>query len=157
MTAQRRAAALLGGALLLGGGCIEDLRPDVGPPAQDLCVDEDSNPATEVRFGRDIVDTIFAKEVTGCHACHRPERSDAAGLRGRRARYLSTAATLMAGGVVSGSDIVLPGRPCDSILLEKVGASAPFGGRMPLNGPPFLDDDERQLIHDWIAEGALDN
>ena len=50
--------------------------------------------------------------------------------------------------MVSGSNIVVPGRPCESVLLQKVGSAAPFGGRMPLNGPPFLNDDERQLIHD---------
>jgi hypothetical protein len=151
----RRTAALFG-CLLLGGGCIEDLRPDVGPPAQELCIDEDSDPATPVRFGTDIVDTIFAREVTGCHQCHRPDAPTPLGFE-VGGLDLSTATTLMAGGLVSGSDIVMPGRPCDSILLQKVGASAPFGGRMPLNGPPYLDDEERQLIHDWIAEGALDN
>ena len=66
------ATALFGCAVALGGGCIEDLRPDVGPPAQELCLDEDSDPDTQVQFGRDIVDTIFARETTGCHQCHTP-------------------------------------------------------------------------------------
>jgi Planctomycete cytochrome C len=151
----RGRAALLG-ALLAAGGCIEDLRPDVGPAAQAPCVDEDSDPATEVRFGSDIVDTIFAREVTGCHQCHRPTAPTPLGFE-VGGLDLSTATSLMAGGVVSGSDIVMPGRPCESILLQKVSPGPPFGGRMPLNGPPFLNDEERQLIHDWIAEGALDN
>jgi hypothetical protein len=28
--------------------------------------------------------------------------------------------------------------------------------RMPLDGPPFLDKEELQLIEDWIAQGARD-
>ena len=66
MASSASAGALLGCALLLAAGC-DDLRPDVGPPAQELCLDEDSDPDSPVRFGRDIVDTIFAREITGCH------------------------------------------------------------------------------------------
>jgi len=153
MTSRARAGALLGCALLLG---CEELRPDVGPAVQDLCVDEDSDPGTSVQFGRDIVDGIFARDLTGCHQCHRPTAPTPLGFE-VGGLDLTDAASLQEGGVVSGSDIVIPGRPCESILLQKVGAAPPFGGRMPLNGPPFLNDDERQLIHDWIAEGALDN
>lgn len=156
MGSNATAGALLGCALLLGGGCIEDLRPDVGPPAQELCLDEDSDPETPVRFGRDIVDTIFLRETTGCHQCHTPTAPTPLGFE-VGGLDLTDAPSTLAGGVVSGSNIVVPGRPCESILLQKVGAAAPFGGRMPLNGPPFLNDAERQLIHDWIAEGALDN
>ena len=29
--------------------------------------------------------------------------------------------------------------------------------RMPLDGPPFVDEEELQVIIDWIAEGASDN
>lgn len=155
--AQGRAVALLGcAAALLCAGCVEDLRPDVGPATQEPCIDEDSDPDTPVRFGRDIVDVIFARDVTGCHQCHRPTAPTPLGFE-VGGLDLSTATSLLAGGVVSGSDIVIAGRPCDSILVQKLSAGAPFGGRMPLNGPPFLNDEERQLIHDWIAEGALDN
>jgi len=28
---------------------------------------------------------------------------------------------------------------------------------MPLSGPPFVDEEELQIIIDWIAEGAPDN
>lgn len=149
------AGALLGFAVLLAAGC-DELRPDVGPPTQELCLDEDSDPDTAVLFGRDIVGTIFTPGETGCHQCHRPDAPTPLGIE-VGGLDLSDAASLLQGGVVAGSNIVIPGRPCDSVLLQKVGAAPPFGGRMPLNGPPFLNDDERQLIHDWIAEGALDN
>lgn len=143
-------------AAMLGAGCAEELRPDVGAPVEELCLDEDSDPDAPVRFQRDIVDVLFERDVTGCHQCHRPDAPTPLGFE-VGGLDLSNATTLRRGGVVSGSDIVIPGRPCDSILFQKVGPAAPFGGRMPINGPPFLNDDERLLIHDWIAEGALDN
>lgn len=141
---------------MLAAGCAEELRPDVGMPTGELCFDEDSDPDTPVRFQRDIVEVIFSREMTGCFQCHRPAAPTPLGFE-VGGLDLSTATTLRAGGVVSGDDIVVPGRPCESILFQKVGPGAPFGGRMPLNGPPFLNDEERLLIHDWIAEGALDN
>ena len=143
-------------AAMLAAGCAEDLAPDVGMPTGELCLDEDSDPDTPVRFGEDIVGIVFEREMTGCYQCHRPAAPTPLGFE-VGGLDLSTVNTLRAGGVVSGSDIVIPGRPCESILFQKVGLGAPFGGRMPLNGPPFLNDEERLLIHDWIAEGALDN
>ena len=67
---------------------------------------------------------------------------------------LTSYAALRAGGATAGGDIVLPGTPCSSILWQKLSEGPPFGARMPLNGPPFLTDDQISLIHDWIAEGA---
>jgi mono/diheme cytochrome c family protein len=155
-TSTARAAVLLACALLPGAGCVDDLRPDIGPPVQELCLDEDSDPDTPVRFGRDIVEVLFARELTGCHQCHRPTAPTPLGFE-VGGLDLTSATSLRGGGVVSGSDIVIPGRPCDSIIVQKISPAPPFGGRMPLNGPPFLTDEERQLIHDWVAEGALDN
>jgi hypothetical protein len=61
------------------------------------------------------------------------------------------------GGFHSGAQIVVAGDPCASIMYQKLSDAPPFGSRMPLNGPPFWTDDELQLLHDWIAEGASDN
>jgi hypothetical protein len=38
--------------------------------------------------------------------------------------------------------------------VRKTGPTPPFGFRMPLSGAP-LADEERQMVIDWIAEGAL--
>jgi len=47
---------------------------------------------------------------------------------------------------------VIPGHPQASELLRKVrGQSLP---RMPLDGPPWLADDEIALIETWIAQGG---
>ncbi len=47
---------------------------------------------------------------------------------------------------------VIPGNPAASELLRKVnGLSRP---RMPFGGPPWLADEEIQLLSRWIADGA---
>lgn len=47
---------------------------------------------------------------------------------------------------------VVPGVPGASELLRRVrGQARP---RMPLDGPPYLSDEEAQLLEDWIAQGA---
>jgi mono/diheme cytochrome c family protein len=49
---------------------------------------------------------------------------------------------------------VIPGQPRASELVRRIrGWSLP---RMPFDGPPFLSEDEIQLIEKWIAQGARD-
>jgi hypothetical protein len=50
-----------------------------------------------------------------------------------------------------------PGNPDGSYLLRKVEGSAAVGGRMPLDGPPYLSNAQIQAIRDWISAGAEDN
>ena len=54
---------------------------------------------------------------------------------------------------------VNPGNPDDSYLIIKIVENDPrrVGSRMPLIGPPFLDEDVIEVIKRWIAEGAQDN
>ncbi|WP_162934918.1 c-type cytochrome domain-containing protein [Pseudomonas cavernae] len=58
-------------------------------------------------------------------------------------------------GLLRGSEngpVVQPGRPQDSELIRRLkGISQP---RMPLNGPPFLMDEEIAGVEGWIAAGA---
>ena len=44
----------------------------------------------------------------------------------------------------------------DMAYIE-LGEGPPFGSRMPLDGPPYLEDVDLELIGDWIVEGAHDN
>lgn len=157
-TSVSRFVGLLGFLGLLGlapAGCTS-LEPDVGPPLRDLCVNEDSDAETDVSFSGDIMPMIFNDENLACNDCHTPGGQTPIGLE-VGGLDLSNRTTLLAGGVVSGVDIVVPGQPCDSVLVQKVSAGPPFGSRMPLDGPPFLDAAQRQLLSDWIAEGARDN
>ena len=53
---------------------------------------------------------------------------------------------------------VLPGEPDSSYIIQKIVSDSPkFGGRMPEDGPPFLSQNQVQLIIDWIEEGAQNN
>ena len=50
---------------------------------------------------------------------------------------------------------VVPGSPEASELVRRIrGQASP---RMPLDGPPFLTDDEIALIEQWIADGVMDS
>ena len=129
-----------------------ELEPDVGAPIAPRCSDEDSDPDDEVSFALDIAPLIFREEA-GCIPCHDPEQSGSVGFR-FGGLDVTSLASLMKGGVNSSRSIVVAGRPCDSVLYLKVSPGPPFGSRMPLDGPPFLTDEERMLVHDWIAEGA---
>jgi hypothetical protein len=140
--------------LFLLAGCVDELAPDVGPPTRAACVDDDSDPAAPVRY-RDV-EAIFAGATGHCLRCHSEDGDTPLGLE-VGGLDLSEYDYLRAGGVISGDRIVVPGEPCQSVLVEKLGAGPPFGARMPLDGPPFLSDDDRRTIADWIAEGADEN
>ncbi len=65
---------------------------------------------------------------------------------------LDSYAGLMAGG--SKGPVVLPKSPEKSELLRRIrGDSQP---RMPMNGPPWLTEEETSTIEQWIAAGAID-
>jgi hypothetical protein len=57
---------------------------------------------------------------------------------------------------------VVPGKPDDSILYQKLKEDPPFGDRMPLKkrSDPvgkYLSDDEMRVLAEWIRQGAKDN
>jgi mono/diheme cytochrome c family protein len=100
-------------------------------------------PAAGGRVTYAHVAQIFA---TRCAKCHTDN-----GLMGpapegyRLTSYQATLATADRARVV-------PGRPDASELVRRIrGQARP---RMPLDGPPYLADDDIRLIEDWIAQGA---
>lgn len=139
--------------LVLVAGCLDALGPDVGPARDDTCDATDSNPGLDVHFQADLLDGVFAQDDIDCARCH---TGDGEGIR-QSGFDMASYSTVRAGGGRSGASIVIPGDPCDSILVQKLEASPPFGARMPRNGPPFLTAAELQLVRDWIIEGARDN
>ena len=149
----RRALALLAA---LSAGCLDEFEPDVGAPLRPTCVDQDSDEEVDVSFAADIFDAVFDRSDLGCVDCHSGGGDSPIGLR-TSGLNLGSYAALMRGGDASADDIVVPGRPCDSVLVQKVGQAPPFGARMPLDGPPFLTEREIQMLSDWIAEGADDD
>ena len=150
-------ALALGAALIAAtsAGCLEELEPDVGPALAPRCVNGDSDPDRDVSFSRHVVRRVFGGSGH-CLACHRPDAPNPIGFE-IGGLDLSTYAGVRAGGAVSRADAVIPGRPCDSTLVQKLTAGPPFGARMPLDGPPFVDDADVLLLADWIVEGAQDD
>lgn len=135
---------------------VDALDPNVGKPLQDRCVNQDSDPDQEVSFARHVLPLLKGQAgPVGC-ACHQPSDPNPIGLE-QTGLDLSTYDSLRAGGINTGAQIVVEAQPCDSFIWQKISPGPPFGARMPFNGPPFLSDDERRLIADWIAEGARDN
>lgn len=137
-------------------GCLDSVGPEVGPLVQPLCVDVDSDPATEVRFEAEIRLALFDRDDVHCTRCHTPDGETPLGLE-VSGLDLSSVTTLRTGGIQSAETIVVPGSPCTSVLIQKLGQAPPFGARMPLDGPPYLSAAELQRIADWIVEGARDN
>lgn len=139
-------AALLS---LSSAACLNAVEPDVGELIAGVCKNEDPHPEREVSFEADI----FPILEMGC-GCHDPKKGGSAiDLVGFSVENYGK---VMRGGVNSGDQIVVPSMPCESVLLQKLGESPPFGVRMPTFGP-YLTRQERALIHEWIAEGADDN
>lgn len=167
----KRSFACLLAAAAAVAGCEITYEPDVGPlPALDARAPEpadsgsprtdggdtpapvtgpcaDSDPEVDVSFELDVQPLTFRSPGgCGCHAT-----GSTSGFN------LGSYVNLRRGGVTSGTDIVVPGAPCDSVLVQKLGPTPPFGSRMPNNGPPYFTEAELTLVKDWIAEGARDN
>ena len=108
----------------------------------------DSNPDVSVSFSRQIR-PLTTRSPGGCLFCH--------GATTTSGFSVGSYESLRRGGQNSGTRIIVPGNPCDSILPQKLGLAPPFGARMPYNGPPYFTAEELTLVRDWIAEGALNN
>lgn len=88
---------------------------------------------------------IFAARCAKCHTDNGQMGPPPEGYR-----LTSHAATVAAADRAR----VVPGNPDASELMRRIrGQARP---RMPLGGPPFLEQGEMQLIEDWIAQGARD-
>lgn len=151
-TGQYTVAAIV--ATIASHGCLDPLAPDVGAPLQGPCRNEDSDPAMAVLYNTDIAQGIWQAAAGHCNNCHFPTAANPIGIS-TGGLDLSSYQALRLGGVRSATNIVVPGKPCDSVLLQKI-KGAPFGARMPSDTPPLFAADIQRL-HDWIAEGAHDN
>lgn len=152
-----RALRFLLVALPLCAGC-GDIEPLVGGP-RPASSDDGGGVADggTVSFARDIrpIFDRFPSDPAGpgCKLCHYRTQSSHVGLD-LGGLDLTTLGSLREGGGTSGSKIVVPGRPEESALVQKLKGTYPFGTRMPKSGPPFLSQAEIDLISTWIAQGA---
>lgn len=133
------------------GGC---MGPEIGETLSSAvdfdsgeCSLADSDPDTPVTWV-DVRGKVLEKRC-GCHMTPSGFGAVVGGL------LLATRESALEGGRHAGlySDAIAPGDPCGSYLIAKTGPTPPFGARMPLSSGA-LAGAERQLLIDWIAEGA---
>lgn len=94
-----------------------------------------------------VGDVSYANQIAplfddACVSCHGEETAEA-GLR------LDSYAAVMGGSEYG--PVIEAGSPEGSLLLDMIAA-----GEMPQEADP-MDEDDVELVRDWIAEGAEDN
>src|SRR5262249_8594970 len=140
-------------AFVLGVAACGDVEPKTGGLRPPLCQDVDSNPAVSVNFETQLR-PLINNEVAGtrgCIGCHSPTSGT---MEGFLATGLDlTKLQLIRKGSTDDTDIVVPGKPCESLIVQKLEGTDPEGVRMPKGGP-YWAPDKIQLMVDWIAEGA---
>ena len=100
-----------------------------------------------------IESTIIVPRCTGCHGGASPS----AGMSLEASAAYSNLVNVTS-GEKSGAVRVIPGDPNNSYLVQKLrGDPGIVGLRMPRNGPPYLTDDQINLVIQWIVEGAKNN
>ena len=133
---------------------------DAGDVDSDAAPDGEDIPPGGISFARDIRplmdrgappkgDTMTPK---GCRPCHYSTQSSHNGID-LGGLDLTTLGSLRKGGGSSGTRIVVPGKPDESIIVQALKGQYPYAPRMPKNGP-FWTPEEIQKVVDWIAEGA---
>lgn len=118
--------------------------PEVTEPAAAPVATPDPRADGRITFGE--VEHILKQRCIECHSGN--SRMDAP------PEGLSLTSRDM---VLKGGDriVVVPGNPLASEVFRRVaGLAEP---RMPLDGPPFLDEGQIALLRDWIAGGAQDD
>jgi len=133
--------------IILLGVCLDTVQAGGQPQAGA------TKTGAEVSFSKDVA-PIIKKNCLPCHAESEFNPSEL---------FLDTHELLMAGGKHGAA--VVPGKPKESILLQKLGEKPPFGDRMPLDpkrkkGEPakkVLSEEDVTTISRWIEQGARKN
>lgn len=110
-----------------------------------------------VSFARDIRPLMNRAnddpQAHGCKFCHYSTEPQHIGLD-LVGLDMSTLGNLRKGGKNTGANIVVPGNPDGSAIIQKLRGTFPRGLRMPYSGPPYWSDAEIALMARWIAQGA---
>jgi Planctomycete cytochrome C len=143
------AAALVAGAC--GGSSSSPAAPSA-PAATPSTGSGGGTGSTEVTLSS-LSSQIFVPRCTGCHGGGSPS----AGMNlepGNAYEKLVNVASSEKSGAIR----VIPGDPENSYLVQKLrGDVGIVGLRMPRNGPPYLTDDQINLVKQWIQAGAKNN
>jgi len=108
-------------------------------------------PATLTR----VESEVFKKSClfSGCHS----GSASAEGLNLDSPTYAKLVNVKAKGAMVTNLTLVVPGKPDDSYLYQKLTQTTPaMGTLMPQTGE-MLDAPRLQLVKDWIAAGAENN
>ena len=118
------------------------------------CVDGDSDPNVKVSFAKDIRPIIngLVPGPKPCANCHFPNSGTHEGFD-QTGLDLTTLRWVRRGGSRTADDIIVPGQPCKSAIIQKLRGTYQEGGRMPKGGP-YWTPAQIQLFMDWISEGA---
>ena len=92
---------------------------------------------------------VFPLAKKYCLPCHSEEQMNPSEL------YMDSYDGIMAGGK-HGKPIV-PGKAKESLMIQKLEETPPFGDRMPLKAKQPLSDEEMKILVDWINRGAKKN
>jgi hypothetical protein len=106
------------------------------------------NPPAASDF-QQIQDTIFTPICTACHiGANAPQ--------GMRLDAANSYAMIVGvpSNEVPGLMRINPGNPDASYLVQKIQGNAAQGVRMPANGPPYLTQEQIDLVRRWVAAGA---
>lgn len=134
--------------LLLAGFVGLPAAADMGQPMATGCMDLSGTPIRPSVSWQDDIKPIFNELIspTGrCTSCHSFDAP---------AGGLDLSDTFIDAIYKIVGDPVVPGNPRGSRLFNKINCSEPDqGSQMPLGGVP-LSVTERELIYDWIEQGA---
>ncbi len=122
---------------------LADLKPIGTTPTSTASTPATTMQATgkeTVSFAVDVA-PVLAEHCVGCHGTERPRENFS----------VFTFERLLAGGDAGAA--VTPGKPGESLLIQKLEGTAAEGQRMPLN-KPALDTAVIAKIRKWIEEGA---
>ena len=115
----------------------------IGPETESLLPVEPADPYADGQITYDEVAGVFGRHCVICHSDNGRYASPPESLR------LSSLEDILRGGERLA---VPPGNAQASEIIRRVeGLSDP---RMPLDGPPWLSEQEIQLLRDWIDGGA---
>ncbi len=126
--------------------------PETTEELTPACSDADSDPSKTVDYKTQVRPLLWkpqngANRCNSCHTSTDQEGSTPVYL------FLDSYELLRKGSKTSGA-IIIPGKPCASLLVKKLRGTAVNGGRMPRRGPYFTPE-QITLVSDWIAEGAM--
>ena len=96
--------------------------------------------ADPIDFNRDIRPIL----AENCYQCHGPDEQT----REAELRLDQRVSTLDSSG------IVVPGKPDESLLIERITASDPAERMPPEESKMTLTAEQQQLLHDWVVQGA---